>query len=62
MKQRINVIDPITGKRCIGILDVATGAVTLLGGFVFGIVYLASLGQINFFEKWDKGKEVKERR
>ncbi len=62
MKQRINVVDPITKERCVGVLTPDTGAVVLLKGLIYGVGYLASLGQINYFEKWDKGKEIKEKK
>ena len=62
MKQKINVVDPVTGKRCIGVYDERSGRVTLLGGILYGIAFLATFGTIYFFERYHKGKQVKERK
>lgn len=59
LKQKINVFDPATGKKRIGVLDCASTIVTTSDRKKRPLRFFKALGEVIFFEKYKNGKQVK---
>ena len=59
-KQKVNVVDPTTGKRKIGILNEKTGMIKLGFGLFrnYSKTYLENCGKIIEFDKYENGKKI----
>lgn len=59
MKQRVNVYDPETNKRRIGVLDCGSQIVTTSDKKKRKLSFFKLFGDVKFFEKMKKGKIVR---
>lgn len=60
MKQKVNVVDPNTGRRKIGVLNTNTGMIKLGFGIFrrYSKIYLEHFGEIKEFDSYKNGKKV----